>query len=181
MRKLKNIYLLLGKSGSGKTTVQTQLEKEFGLKPLISYTTRAPRHKDETGHIFVSKEVFDALENKIAYAEFAGNEYCSTAEQIDESDIYVIDVQGIKYLKQSYNGNKAFKVIFLDASTHICYERMIKRGDSHQEAKKRIDNDQTAFAEARDLADLIIKVDNVSIRSITNTIWNYVEKCETGI
>ena len=50
------IFLIVGCSGSGKTTITEQLEQKYGLKAIQSYTTRQPRYDGETGHIFVSDE-----------------------------------------------------------------------------------------------------------------------------
>ena len=49
----KTIFLITGCSGSGKTTITEQLEMKYGLKSIQSYTTRAKRSENETGHIFV--------------------------------------------------------------------------------------------------------------------------------
>ena len=39
----KNLYLIVGASGSGKTTVANALEEKYGYKQLQSYTTRPMR------------------------------------------------------------------------------------------------------------------------------------------
>ena len=98
-------FSLVGESGSGKTTIADMLAEKYNLSVLKSYTTRPPRVNDDS-HIFVSIEEFNKLENKIAYTEFNGNYYCATADQLDNSDIYVIDPDGIKYLKEHYHGSK---------------------------------------------------------------------------
>lgn len=181
VRKLKHIYLIIGKSGSGKTTVQNRLFEVYKLVPLISYTTRKPRYEGEGGHIFVSKSEFDTLEHKIAYTKFDDNEYCATSSQIDNSDIYIIDAKGIDFLKNNYHGDKKFKVIYLDASIQTCIERMTRRGDSSDSTKKRIENDEVVFNGVKEIADLIIKTDTNSVNNIAATIWNFIEKTETGI
>ena len=56
---MKNIFLIMGASGSGKTTITEQLEQRYGLTSIQSYTTRAARYVGEKGHIFVSDEEFD--------------------------------------------------------------------------------------------------------------------------
>ena len=53
---MNNIFLIVGCSGSGKTTITEQLEQKYGLKSIQSYTTRPPRYDGETGHIFISNE-----------------------------------------------------------------------------------------------------------------------------
>ena len=61
------IYLIVGRSGSGKTTIAEELERKYGLKSIQSYTTRPKRSDNETGHIFVSDEEFDKLTDMVAY------------------------------------------------------------------------------------------------------------------
>lgn len=106
---MKNIYLIVGQSGSGKTTIVNCLEEKYGLKSIQSYTTRPKRSDDETGHIFISDEEYDKLTNIVANTEFCGYRYCVQAEQIDNNDLYVIDSVGVKTLKVLYKGIKKNK------------------------------------------------------------------------
>ena len=53
---MNNIFLIVGCSGSGKTTITEQLEMKYGLKSIQSYTTRLPRYDGETGHTIISNE-----------------------------------------------------------------------------------------------------------------------------
>ena len=99
---MKNIYLIVGCSGSGKTTITEQLEQKYGLKSIQSYTTRKPRYDGESGHTFVSDEEFDKLTDMVAYTEFAGNRYCAIAEQVENNDLYIIDPKGVDFFMKSY-------------------------------------------------------------------------------
>ena len=67
---MNNIFLIVGCSGSGKTTITEQLEMKYGLKSIQSYTTRPPRYDGEIGHTFISTEEFDKLVDICAYTEF---------------------------------------------------------------------------------------------------------------
>lgn len=44
MDKLKNIFVFLGYSGSGKDSIVTEISKQFNIPILISHTTRPPRN-----------------------------------------------------------------------------------------------------------------------------------------
>ena len=81
------IFLIVGCSGSGKTTITEQLEQKYGLKSIQSYTTRPKRSEDEKGHIFVSDSEVPPKTDMVAYTEFAGNRYCATAEQVEDNDL----------------------------------------------------------------------------------------------
>ena len=80
------MLLIVGASGSGKTTIADKLSKMYGLKVLPSYTTRPKRNSQETDHTFVSKKEFDELSDKVTYLKRYDAEYCATANQIDNYD-----------------------------------------------------------------------------------------------
>ena len=63
----KPLFLFVGRSASGKTTVANMLVEKYGYKQVESYTTRLPRFDGETGHIFVSEEEFRNLGELAAY------------------------------------------------------------------------------------------------------------------
>ena len=144
------VILLIGPSGSGKSTIANELFHTYGLKPIDSYTTRPPRYSGEPGHIFVSDAEFDRLTGIVAYTEFDGHRYCATAEQIDQCDVYVVDVAGVETLTQRYNGCAKIIPLYLDVPEEICEERMADRGDTQEMIKKRISNDVVLFDSAVD-------------------------------
>lgn len=153
---MSNIILLVGKSGSGKSAVCRELYERYGLSSIESYTTRPMRYPNEKGHVFISDEEFDELENIIAYTEFNGYRYCATDEQIMENDIYIIDPAGIEFFDENYHGAKKPIVIYLDVDEETCFERMLKdRGLN--EATERLINDAKAFKDADKIADVCIE------------------------
>lgn len=138
----KPLFLIVGKSASGKTTIAEFLEKEIGMKSLQSYTTRKPRYEGETGHTFVTDEEFDKLENIIAYTEYHEHRYCCTQEQLDDADIYVIDPPGVETLLERYDANnRQVCIMFFSASTRVRIDRMRNRGDSDEKIIGRLYND----------------------------------------
>ena len=124
------LYLFVGKSASGKTTVANFLEQKHGFKQVNSYTTRSPRYEGEIGHIFVSDEEFDNLEEIVAYTEYNGHRYGTTAEQLDQCQIYVVDVPGVKTLLERYKTNRQIMILYFGANICTRIHRMIDRGDS---------------------------------------------------
>ncbi len=139
------IVLLIGKSGSGKTSVCNELQRGFNWRVLQSYTTRPKRSENETGHIFVSEDEFNRLSGICAYTEFDGYKYCATVDQVNDADVYVIDPDGYDYFKHLYKGPKMVIPIYLDASVKTCKERMRERGDSDYNIKRRLRNDKKKF------------------------------------
>lgn len=173
----KNIFLIVGASGSGKTTLATALEKQHGLKSIQSYTTRPKRSEDETGHIFVSDEQFNKLENLVAYTEFCSFRYGANSEQVEENDLYIIDPKGIEYFKKSYRGNKQVKIIYIESPLHTRFERMENRGDQFNKVLERVVNDALDFREVDKQADIILhNNDDTKFSSIVHQAWEYIRQ-----
>ena len=190
---MNNIFLIVGCSGSGKTTITEQLEQKYGLKSIQSYTTRPPRYDGETGHTFISNEEFDKLVDICGYTEFAGNRYCSTAEQVENNDLYVLDPKGIDFFMKSYKGNKIPKVIFISSDLTTRYERMVRRaevkGSTYIEAVDialgRIKNDVNEFYDYihnRASIDYIVNNNqNDNLNNVVNKIYEYICSCEKEV
>lgn len=149
------LVLLVGRSGSGKTELEKNLVNCAGFQGVKSYTTRPKRSLNEDNHIFVDAEELHSLENKVAYTYFNGYEYCATKEQLDEAQIYVIDPDGVEYLKKRYNGKK-FVIVYLDADPITCLERMIGRDDDYSTIRSRLWNDNDVFAKFEERSDFTI-------------------------
>ena len=187
------IFLIVGCSGSGKTTITERLEQKYGLKSIQSYTTRKPRYEGETGHIFISDEEFDKLTDMVAYTEFAGNRYCATAEQVENNDLYIIDPKGVDFFMKAYKGSKTPKIIFISSNLTTRYERMVGRaetkGKSHQEAIEssltRIVNDAGEFydyIQGQAWVDYVCKNNsNNKLEDIVDKIFDYISSCESEV
>ena len=142
----EKIILLVGKSGSGKTTIAEYLENEYGLQNLKSYTTRNKRYQEENNHVFISYEEYLLLKDKIGVTNFNGHYYCSTRSQVDNADIYAVDPDGVYTLFKNYHGEKTPIVIYLDTNVFLRFYRMVKRGDSLYNAISRLHHDRKKFA-----------------------------------
>lgn len=158
---LKNLYLIVGRSGSGKTTIVNELCRRYGYVPLSSYTTRPKRSENEEGHEFISKEQFDALKGMLAYTKFNGFEYCATQEQTDHSDLYVIDPKGILFMLEKYHSDRPVKVIGIHVPTRELEQRMLARGDTPDMVKIRMENDEIMFGAMDDICDVIVRNDDL--------------------
>lgn len=190
---MNNIYLIVGKSGSGKTTITEYLENKYNLKSVKSYTTRPMRSKNEKGHIFISNQEFDNLKGIVAYTRFNSYRYCSTVEQIESNDLYVIDVDGIKTLKKNYKGNKKIKVIYINCNGFERYQRMKSRARINKQSYlqsvytslKRIINDIKAFKDCdRHNVHIDFAINNNSddnVSCVAEKIYQYIISCEKEV
>lgn len=167
------IYLIVGASGSGKTTIVDLLEDRYGLKSINSYTTRPMRYSNEKGHIFISSNrVEKYMDQMIAYTIYNGFEYFATIDQIDRSDLYIVDPQGIDFLRLRYKGYKKSKVIFIQMPWWRRFYYMLKRGDSFKKAVSRIITDFNVFKGFDLKSDLVIK--NHDLDQAVKDVWHYI-------
>lgn len=141
------LILLVGKSGTGKSTVEKILVNKHEYKAVKSYTTRKPRYDGEDTHIFVSDADYKKMQDDIcAFTEFDGYKYWATNEQVNNADIYIVDPAGVNSLKKQYTGDRKIITVELLAQRKVRYNRMRKRGDSMWSAYKRLRHDRKAFA-----------------------------------
>jgi guanylate kinase len=104
-------FVLSGPSGVGKTSVcKALVEREPGLVHSVSHTTRARRPGEREGveYHFTSRAEFEALAARgvfVEYAEYGGNLYGTSAEQLDAAlargtDVLLeIEVQGAAQIR----------------------------------------------------------------------------------
>jgi len=136
------LLLFVGPSGCGKTTVAQELENKNNYKTIQSYSTRNQRYDGEIGHVFISEDEFDALENIVAYTQYNGHRYCTTKEQLDEAMSYVVDIPGVETLLCNYNTKRPILVFYFDTTVTTRIDRMLDRGDSDTAIIGRLHNDE---------------------------------------
>ena len=91
---LNALYCLIGKSGTGKSTVMQALHDAYGYTIAQSYTDRPKRTPDEQGHVFLSPDEFDALNGLILPRSSQDGRYGMTEEMLDKSELIVLDYLG---------------------------------------------------------------------------------------
>jgi guanylate kinase len=165
------IICLVGKSGSGKTSIANKLEERYGLKQIKSYTTRPPRQINEDSHTFVNQDEFNTLRcDLVAYTLFNNFEYGATSKQIDSHELYVVDWNGVKELKEKYKGNKKIITIYIDVHEIELIKRMTARGDSLDKALERALHDLKAFNGVKFYCDYVVT--NYFLNDCIEQIWN---------
>lgn len=143
------LLLIEGESAAGKDTLAQILSIKHYLRPVCSYATRPMREGEKDGlqHKFITKEQADKIkaEKEIAaYTEIDNYEYFTTMEDIDSSDIYVIDPNGIDFFKKKYPDKNVF-VIYVTASEETRTERAKLRGDKKTTIKSRFEDERKQF------------------------------------
>jgi guanylate kinase len=161
------ILSLTGPSGVGKTTLMHNLLKALpNVKPLVSYTTRAPRPSDEPGEYnYISAEEFDrmtAAGDFLWTAHAYVNRYGTRKADVDgalESKntlcMPVLVLSAVKTMHQYANqvgkaANLHSMYIHIDDEAEL-RSRFKERGDKPQEAEARIQECRSWNEEAKNL------------------------------
>ncbi|MDP4143890.1 MAG: AAA family ATPase [Bacillota bacterium] len=169
---MKKIFLIIGQSGSGKSTICESLEKKYGYKLLRSYTTRKPRYEGEEGHIFITKEKYELDKSAgrvIAHVYYDNNHYYTTRDILKQSDLYIVEKAGVEYLKKEINDIK-FIVILITAEEKLRIHRMKNRGNNDEEIASRIQRDKNLF---KDISYNYI-IENIDLTRSIRTIKDII-------
>lgn len=161
------LLCLLGRSASGKDTLANKLCERIGLKQVISYTTRERRVNEGDTHIFIADEEYQALENSgqiAAFTQIGQYRYCCTIDQLYDNDVYVIDYDGLKHLRELDLPNLRFVTVFINLPDDIREERALnKRGDDKSKWRVRNFAEHKQFNEMLKNADFDYAVSNIDI------------------
>lgn len=157
------IYLVLGKSGSGKSTIINNLKQE-NIKPKIniikSYTTRKQRDMEDTDHTFINKKDIKKYEKDIVASSWINDEfYFATKQQFkkDYANIYIVDKKGIEDIKKTLN-DEDFVVVEIKTTKNydIDDERRLREITTKiKESDVVLFNDSTIDDAVNDFTDII--------------------------
>ena len=142
------VILVVGKTGSGKSSLIKKLCERTNLVALQSYTTRPKRSETDNDHIFVNaEEYFRAKENgEIAIdGEIAGNYYYSTIEQLYNADLYTINPEALNRLLTLNLPSIRFVTVYISCPDKIREERAIGRGDDRHKYRIRNFSERPEF------------------------------------
>lgn len=132
---IHTVYCVLGRTGSGKSTVTKEAAKQLNMNILRSYSTRQYLRQGETkensDHMLISPDEVEKYRNDmIAYTDRVG--YCSfaTKQQLLDNDFYIINPTGFYELKlKTKNMNVELVTIMVNVPYNDLRQRAKKRGD----------------------------------------------------
>ncbi|MEQ2525220.1 guanylate kinase [Robertmurraya yapensis] len=147
IKEKEKLFIYTGPDGSGRKTVAKMVATAFDMEPVISYTTRAPRHyeKDGEDYHFVDLMTFKKMEENQEFLEsieIDGNHYGIREEDIvnafaSHNLVYLtLNPQGTEKLKNMY-GEKVMR-FFLYASRDTVISRQNERGDSEEVIQRHL-------------------------------------------
>ncbi|HCW03688.1 MAG TPA: guanylate kinase [Clostridium sp.] len=165
--KADHIIGLIGKSGSGKTTI-LQHFRDKGFNVIESYTDRPKRFEGETGHVFISRDEIEHYKDEmIAYTFFDNHHYFAVRSQYRGKGItfYTIDPVGVIELERLVTDAK-LTFIYIEVDECVRKERILNR-----HLKGNINIDDACLKKAEEEVERRIKHD----REVFSTIkCNYV-------
>ena len=152
------IIVLLGASGSGKSTIEHELATHHGFEKIISYTTRQPRAGEVNGkdYYFTENNTFAAMINTgvlAEYDEYSQGRFYGTlkSDYADGNKVVVLTQNGLRQLKQSCPNDNIFTVL-VNASLGTRIKRYIDRCgvndftfDDKNEIAARVERDFAMF------------------------------------
>lgn len=169
----KTIFCIVGESGSGKDTLVDYTLKEFGIpfKTVISYTDREKRETEKYGieHHFVSPVTMtELLRNReiAVYTEIGDVRYCTLLSDLEESDIYIINPNGLNSLKNKYGNRFNFVTVYIDCPYGERRNRSENRSDFNNSFEKRALAESGQFSEFRESHGYDHVIDNGTISTV---------------
>lgn len=146
---MNKLIVLIGGSGTGKTTTEKYIVNKGLAEPIISHTSRAIREVERDGvdyHFVSTKEILDMEKaNHIVITDDWHYAVSPKYFEMNKDLVYsVINVQPaidlIHFAKQ-----KGFEivVVFFNVSKEIRLEKMVERGESKEAVEIRLSREDT--------------------------------------
>ena len=189
------LLCILGETASGKDSIVNEAlnrQTKYNIRKVCSYTDRPMRVGETDGveHYFVTTDEFNKLmkdryNDIIAYTrikndkqkDYDGYQYMAFNDELDKSHIYIIDYEGLKYLKKLYSNSIDIVSIYIHAPLKTRLQRASTRSDFETEFKDRVIAEEEQFKEFRKLKLYDYKIENVdgALDKSINKLCNIIE------
>lgn len=180
--------ILIGASGSGKSTIENELNNHCGYKKIVSYTTRKPRDGEVNGkdYWFVNEDTFKDMVKEglfAEYEEYSQNRFYGTlkSDYVDGDNVAVLTPNGFRQLQKSIPQMNNIITVLVRAKLGTRIKRYIDRigvdkfsYEDKNEICSRTDRDWGMFLGLESQVDIII--DNDENDSIHSFIHEAVER-----
>lgn len=181
------VIVLLGASGSGKSTIEHELAAHYGFNKIVSYTTRQPRNGEESGkdYYFTDNETFNEILERNLFAEhdeYSQNRLYGTlkSDYVGENKVVVLTPNGLRQLKKNCP-NEDIISILVEASLGTRIKRYIDRCGTNKfnfddagEIFERINRDFGMFLGLDKEVNLVIHNDEgTNIKDLVSEILAY--------
>lgn len=148
------LVILMGKSASGKDTLQKQLSADYDIERVVTATTRAMRDGEQDGvdyHFLTDQQFNELIEGGgfVEYTEFNGVKYGSpkSSFDFDKDQCIILEPEGVQNFVKEFGRKNTF-VVYMDLSEKIRKMRSEGRGSFTEEKwQERVKNDNERFDE----------------------------------
>lgn len=170
------MLILIGESGSGKTTILNKLV-ERGFEKAINHTTRPPRDNEENTkeYKFISKDEFNAMWDNgelLQRAEFNNEYYGISTSSLKDNVVCISIVDSVKDIKERSKElnikNVKIITIYVYVNEQERIKRMRQRGDTEENIQTRLILDREKFINAKEVADYV--VENIDVDKTVDKI-----------
>ena len=184
------IIVLLGASGSGKSTIEHELATHHGFEKIVSYTTRKPRENEENGkdYYFVDNNTFKEILNRDLFAEhdeYSQNRLYGTlkSDYADGNKVVVLTPNGLRQLKKNCPNDNIFTIL-VEANLGTRVKRYIDRCgvqkfdfQDKNEIAARVERDYGMFLGLDKEVDLVVHNDEgTDIENFVKTIMEIIHE-----
>lgn len=144
--------ILLGRTGSGKTTIINEIINKSNdmtrqpLTPLKTVTTRPQRNKNDTAYHFITKEQADTIppESKYLRTFIGEHEYFARKEDIDKADIMILDPSGLNDVMDLYPETPMF-ICYVKPTRKLLDSELKNRNQTRESYEKRYQDENETF------------------------------------
>lgn len=186
---IANPIILVGKSGSGKTTVTNTLVNVYSSKNLkyeriVTYTTRDKRsnESDEDYH-FVTNKQFEEIKGLFAECSYSkkgektvayGSLVSDYEPKEDTVKIIILNPEGMMNVLKSI-GISNCTIVYLSDDESTLKERLKKRAtETEEEINSRLEREREDFKKVSAYSNLMITTGSHSPEWVANIINEYV-------
>lgn len=178
------IIVLLGASGSGKSTIENELAIHHGFEKIISYTTRKPGNGEMSGrkYYFTNNETFNEMLKDGLFAEF--DEYSQQrlygslkSDYVGGNKVAVLTPNGLRQIIKNCPNAEIYSVL-VESNLGTRVKRYIDRCgvdkfsfDDKNKIAARVERDFAMFLGLEKEVDMVIhNNEGTDINDLVNAI-----------
>ena len=170
------MLILVGASATGKTEIVKKLVSDYGIKKMVTYTTRSkrPNEVDGVDYNFITKEEFLKLKEENKFVEtvcYNNNYYGTLKNDVSDDKVVILEPSGLESFYSVFPDELMCVYIHTDKS--IREKRMRSRGDSDESIAQRLAKDDEIFDinKISHIDQIILNNDENNIDEVVSTIY----------